>query len=158
MQQFKDEKNRKWDVTISGLELKKVKSRLDINLMSVLEDDFALLKEIASDIVLMGSILWVCCESQAKAMEVDEDEFFTGLLGDSILDAQTALFEAIADFFPRPQQRALIHKILKKSEQVSEKALGILSKDTMTALDEMDIDQLANSVINSSTNSLESAE
>lgn len=158
MQQFKDEKNRKWDVTISGLELKKVKSRLDINLMSVLEDDFALLKEISTDIVLMGSILWVCCEAQADKEGIDEDEFFTGLLGDSIVDAQTALFEAIADFFPRPQQRALLHKILKKSNQVSEKALGILSADAMTAMDKLDIEELANSVINSSTNSLESAE
>ena len=60
---------RKWNVEVNGYVLKQCRSRLDINLMKVGENNFELLRELSDDVVLLGACLWICCERQAQAIE-----------------------------------------------------------------------------------------
>lgn len=151
MASFKDMGGNRWSVDFTGLHLRRVKSALGINIMDIAADDFSLLNKITTDICLMGEILWIVVADQAKDEGISEEDFYKSLLGDVIIDAQEALLESIADFFPNPSQRLGLKKILAKAKLVTTKAEEIANQKMTEALDSLDPDAMAKQLIDSST-------
>ena len=105
MSKFTDAKGRDWTVAITTGAIKTVRQRLDVDLVDLNQST---MERLADDFVLLVDVLWVLCEQQAanKQPPVDAEDFGESLVGDPIEAACSALTEAIADFFPRPEEIA----------------------------------------------------
>ena len=69
MKIFNDTKGDGWQVEINTTVIKRVKTLLDINLLSLADDNFALLDRLSTDLILLVDVLYVVCCDQAKERE-----------------------------------------------------------------------------------------
>jgi hypothetical protein len=149
MKPFHDNANRTWTVTINVDAIKRVRSLLGINLLTVLDDGCKLLAELHDDPILLVDVLYCLCKPQADTQNVSDEDFGRAMFGDAILHAHTALIEELADFFPSARQRAAIRKVIGKTTQVVDRLLD----HAELKIDEVDVDAVAQKLIASFGNS-----
>ena len=75
MKTFRDNAGRVWNVAIDANAIREVRSRLDINLLSLPERDFELLTRLTTDLVLLVDVLFVVCRRQAESLGVSDEQF-----------------------------------------------------------------------------------
>ena len=149
MKTFTDNAGRTWTVTVNVDAVKRVRTLLDINLLDVLDDGCKLLAELHDDPVLLVDVLYCLCKPEADAQHVTDEEFGRGMSGDALLQAATALFEGLSDFFPNARQRAAMKNLLEKTETVVERLLD----HAETTIAELDPESVAQTAIASFGNS-----
>lgn len=108
---FKDNAQREWDVALNIDTLKRVKQRLDIDLMA--KNLLEVLQHVIGNYVVLGDVLFVVVQPQAELAKVTDVEFGRSLAGDSIDHATLALLDAIRDFTPNPRDRARVGMLLE---------------------------------------------
>ena len=116
MRNFTDEQGKSWGIRIDRSMLRAVQKSTSILLTDLALDDFALLKQICSDPLLAGDILWIVCQEQAAERSMSEQDFEKATDGDCFEGAVITLVEAVADFFPEPQ-RGLMHKMIASGKE-----------------------------------------
>jgi hypothetical protein len=121
MRQFKDEQGRPWTLCVNVGTVKKVRGLAKVDLLDLRDGN--LFHELAADPVKLGDVLWVLCEDEAKAANIDEVAFGRALAGDALDAATTALLEEIVDFFPKPQ-REILRKALAKGREMQERQVA----------------------------------
>lgn len=157
MPTFKDNENRTWAVSLTGLGVKRIKDELRINIV----DGFDLsakakrnvLQDIGDDPTILFDILEVLCRDQFSKHQVTGEQFAEALFGDALESATTALMEALCDFFPslkRKLLRALMTRMQERKNAVTEEQI-----DQAVSLA---VDRVMNPSFPSSTNSPDSAE
>ncbi|HAT10335.1 MAG TPA: hypothetical protein DCS97_07025 [Planctomycetes bacterium] len=109
MQTFLDASGRTWSIHIDVATIRRVRSLAAIDLMQVLGGD--LLERLAADPVLLVDVLAAICQPQMDAQRVNAESFASGMLGDAIDHAATALLKGIADFSPSPTRVLLLQLI-----------------------------------------------
>lgn len=109
MRSFTDTKNRTWELDINVFTVELVKSRTQINLFAVMENEFSILTQLLEDLFLRTRVLFVLVESQAKELKVSPEDFARGFSESVLTKSAEALIEAIADFFEGPKQSAMLH-------------------------------------------------
>ena len=144
-----DNAGRTWTVTVNVDAVKRVRTLLDINLLDVLDDGCKLLAELHDDPVLLVDVLYCLCKPEADAQHVTDEEFGRAMSGDALLQAATALFEGLSDFFPNARQRAAMKDLLEKTESVVERLLD----HAETTIAELDPESVAQTAIASFGNS-----
>ena len=149
MKTFTDNAGRTWTVTVNVDAVKRVRTLLDINLLNVLDDGCKLLAELHDDPVLLVDVLYCLCKPEADAQHVTDEEFGRAMSGDALLNAATALFEGLSDFFPNARQRAAMKDLLEKTETVVERLLD----HAETTIAELDPESVAETAIASFGNS-----
>ena len=117
--EYKDANGRTWTIEISLREVRRVHGKCSINLNELIFEDLDLVRQIESDPVLFSTILYWCLEPSIKEQELTEDDFASGLFGDSLLHALRAFFWAMASFFPDPARRERMKTMLELGHQVS---------------------------------------
>ena len=133
MRQFTDTKERVWDVELNVRQMKRVRDALGIDLVNVIQagKDGAVatdtLDSVANDPILLVDILWVLCETQAKASGVTDDDFGSALAGDSISDATRAFLDELVDFFPGAR-RLFLRKAVDLARKYETENAEILEK------------------------------
>ena len=110
---------------------------------SFLEADGELLSRILKNPSLAAAVAWAVCHVQAgqfdgfpdpaKDPEAAELEFLDGLDGDALQRLQTALWEALEDFFPRlrtvlSEARKHQQRLDRLIEEKSREAMGHLDR------------------------------
>jgi len=123
MRTFKDSQGRGWDLAINVDAVKRVRSLLDIDLLSITDDKGKLLERIADDEVLMVDLVYVILKPQADARNVTDEDFGRAMAGDAIDAAYAAFLEELAGFFRNPQRRELLKKTLEKLSALEGKIL-----------------------------------
>ena len=99
MRAFTDNKGVEHKVSFSVGTMRKVKAELDIDLTKLTEQNAI---ELMQDVSACVDILHIATET-----ELDADEFAGRLGGDSCENGIHAMFEAIADFFPKHRRGAM---------------------------------------------------
>jgi hypothetical protein len=108
-----DSKGRRWEVSVTVTTLIKAKSLLDIDLLTIIDKDSALLTRLIEDPVLLCNLLYVTVKEQADSLKVTDEEFGRGLSGDTLNDATRAFLEALADFFRSTTKRTALKAVTK---------------------------------------------
>lgn len=146
MKTFRDNAGRVWNVAIDANAVREVRSRLDINLLSLPERDFELLTRLTTDLVLLVDVLFVVCRRQAEQLSVSDEQFGEAMYGDAIGEATNALVREVIDFFPDARRRQTLGKVIDKGE-----ALGNLLLDRATAklpeLDNLNLEKIADQIL-----------
>jgi hypothetical protein len=139
MRTFKDNEGREWQVRIDVNAVRSVRSELDVNLLALPDQEFALLTRLTTDLVLLVDVLYVVCRKQAQDRSISDEEFGRSMYGDCIQNAADALIRETIDFFPDARRRAMLSKVIDKG-----KALGDLlmnkGMDQAQRLDEIDLE------------------
>ena len=146
MKTFRDNAGRVWNVAIDANAIREVRSRLDINLLSLPERDFELLTRLTTDLVLLVDVLFVVCRRQAESLGVSDEQFGQAMYGDAIGEATNALVREVIDFFPDARRRQTLGRVIDKGDE-----LGNLLLNRATAklpeLDSLDLNQIADRLI-----------
>ena len=143
MAKFVDTKNRIWIVEISNTTLRRVKTLTDVRLMDAVDGE--LIPQLSQDFLLLGEVLYAVCKPQADKESIDQDEFESGLSGDTFTEARDALVEALLEFLPEDQRR-LLAKAVEHQREVTARGMAMIHKrlDDPKLVDQMVADMEAN--------------
>ncbi len=122
MTSFEDIQKRIWIVNITVSALKRVKAMTGIDLGNIANlTDGTLAEKIGSDPVLLSELLYAVVKPEADSRKVSQEDFCDAFSGDVIEKASFALFEGLADFFPR-QQGDFLRKLLALAKEAQANA------------------------------------
>lgn len=119
MSTYTDALKRTWNLNVTVRTVRDIKQRVrdkhgkQVDLMDLVFGQLAF--DLLSDVHMLSEILWLICEPQAMngTSRIKKEDYFASLYGDTLEDAETALLEALADFFPKEQRTAFEMKIEK---------------------------------------------
>lgn len=120
MPRFNDATGQEWSIAVTVSTIRDVQDQLRVNLLNVLDDNASLLVQLHEDMVLLADVLWIICQPQAHQRDIGPHKFGELLASDTLHQAATAFFEALADFFPNPQRREALRKLIAKSREAEE--------------------------------------
>ena len=130
MKLFTDATNQQWEIALTIGSAKRVKSLLGIDLLQPESGDPPLLTRLGSDEMLLCDIIYCLVKPQADATAVSDEQFGELLGGETILAAQTALYEELIDFF---QQRGRTDRSRAVAAQKQMIELAIQNADQQIA-------------------------
>jgi hypothetical protein len=113
-QDFADNADRNWLLTIDTLSNSAVRAANDVDLPTL---DASAMMRVWDDLLLGNDVAWTLCKSQAEAIGVDYGDFQRQLTGDAIGRFQTALLAAVSDFLPKSKRSTFL-----RAAEESEKA------------------------------------
>lgn len=144
MPEFRAANSHRYVVTIDVPTVKAVRDRAGIDMLDI---KGGIVDRLMSDPVALVDTLWVICHQSGQA--TSEIEFAKQLVGDSILGAQEALFEALVDFFPSGQRDAL-RGAIDAQKKVRDRLLA-LAQETLAGTDQLieDAEQAYRAQLNS---------
>lgn len=131
--QFQDTAGRTWRLALDVGLVRHVRQVCDVDLVDwggSPGDTAAAVPpplRLASDPCLLVDVLWLLCEEQARAKEIDDVAFGRGMAGDAIADAVDALLQAIIAFFPS-RKRSPLQKAMTRLRQLEDRAVGMANE------------------------------
>ncbi len=114
--------DREWTLQMNVAQARQLKDRLDLDVFDVQS-----LQRLAGDPYTAANVLYVLCEKQAHAAEINDEQFGELLAGDSFEPAVEALLQEIVDFFPK-RQREVLRKILAQLETTKGETVALADK------------------------------
>lgn len=140
MKQFKDENGKDWLIRIDVSAIKRVRSIVGVDLMQIVDPKSALAEEL-DDPVKLADVLFVLCSKQAEEASVSDEDFGKLLAGDVLANAQRAMLEELADFFPEGPRRMLILRGLKAVERIKGRTMKLIEEATSDAAIDRHLDE-----------------
>lgn len=140
MSKFTDATGETWTIEISVHEIKQLRVELSVDLLKLMEDGGQMLKDLASDPILLVDVISVLLTEQITRRGLDERAFAGRLVGSGIANALDALIEAIANFFP-PQRGAMIRRGWAKAQEMETRAMERLTSHLASADLDRQMDQ-----------------
>lgn len=153
MKTFTDTAGRTWTLSLTIDAAKRVKGLLDVNLLELEAGDPPLLTKIGTDVILLCDVIFALVKPQADANDVTDEQFAAALGGETILAAQTALYEELVGFF-----RGLGRSDLAKAVDAQRRMIDLAVRKIETRIDKLDLEAAIETTLGeSSTNSPESS-
>ena len=153
MKTFTDTAGRTWTLALTIDAAKRVKGLLDVNLLELEAGDPPLLTKIGTDVILLCDVIFALVKPQADASGVTDEQFAAALGGETILAAQTALYEELVGFF-----RGLGRADLAKAVDVQRRMIDLAVRRIETRIDKLDLEAAIETTLGESfTNSPESS-
>ncbi len=153
MKTFTDTAGRTWTLSLTIDAAKRVKGLLDVNLLELEAGDPPLLTKIGTDVILLCDVIFALVKPQADANGVTDEQFAAALGGETILAAQTALYEELVGFF-----RGLGRSDLAKAVEAQRRMIDLAVRKIETRIDKLDLEAAIETTLGeSSTNSPESS-
>jgi hypothetical protein len=113
---FSDSKGRAWNISLDHRAIKACRE-IDIDIVSVEG-----IQKLAGDYLILCETAWKLCSAQAAALNITEEEFYSGIAGDTLEAVANAIIQAITDFFPQSRRRLLM-KLMDKSRALEKELL-----------------------------------
>jgi hypothetical protein len=144
MKEFRDDKDRTWQLSVNCDTVEAVKADCGCNLIDLADPDSDLLREVTLFPPLIAKLLFAMLGEQAKVKGVDDREFRKSMGGDALDEAKEALFEELINFCPK-RQRPFLKAVLDKNREVQEAGISLalarlndpeLVKQSVAALDQ----------------------
>ena len=147
MRSFKDAKGRVWSVAITVGTMKRVRALCGVDLYKIIEigDDGKapeLLTKLAEDPILLVDVLYAVCKPEADAINVSDEAFGEGMVGDVIENATNALLDDLVDFFPEAKR-----KVFQKVLQATRRFQAETEKQLNTFLADPELDRKIDSTL-----------
>ena len=128
MRTFTDQHGNEWKILIGLYTANRIKElsdgRIDFVDTSRAQNARGALIEMAEDVEITGRVAWWLCEEQASERGLTEEQFADGFNLDTLIAFQTAVAEAVIDFFPSRSRAAI--------RQAAELAQRIYQEETET--------------------------
>lgn len=99
MKMFNDAAGRTWTIALNLGTAMYVKDKLGIDLLRPEDGNPPLLTKLGTDEILLGEVLCALLESQFEKHKVTAGDVRMAFDGATLLAAQTAFYEELADFF-----------------------------------------------------------
>lgn len=133
MKAFTDSKNRTWvvDITVSAIRRIRDLTGIDFGNAKVFADQ-GTMEKIGLDVVLLAEVLYAALLPAITQKGIEKDDFCDAIQGDAINEAQFALLDGIADFFPKAQGN-LLKSVLRQAREEQEKAVKEMEETLMPA-------------------------
>jgi hypothetical protein len=113
MKTFTDTAGRTWTLAISVNSVKRCRAFLGgFDLYTLVDEEFRGLAKLLGDPVPLVDVLYVLCKDEADARSLSDEDFGRGMAGDCLVAAADAFVAELADFFPDPQVRAALRKMM----------------------------------------------
>ena len=122
MKTFKDNNNRDWEITINVAAIKRVRDLIGVDLMQAIEGE--LLKQLATDPVMLCDVIYCLCKPQADDKNISDTHFGQAMSGDAIDNATIALLDELVEFFPSGK-RKILKRAISKLRAMEQKALMV---------------------------------
>jgi hypothetical protein len=143
MKTFRDTAGREWAITVDVNAIKRVMKApiehlgepLKVNLLELFDPDGELLKKVIAYPPLVCDIAYALCKPQCDEKNVSDEEFGRSMGGDVLERVLDLVIEETIDFFPQGR-RAVLKKVLTKSQAFAEKAKTLI--ETRLAAGELD--------------------
>jgi hypothetical protein len=149
MKTFTDTAGRTWTLSLTIDAAKRVKGLLDVNLLELEAGDPPLLTRIGTDVILLCDVIFALVKPQADTSGVTDEQFAAALGGETILAAQTALYEELVGFF-----RGLGRTDLAKAVDAQRRMIDLAVRRIETRIDKLDLEAAIETTLGeSSTNS-----
>ena len=132
MKIFKDMKNESWELSINVAAIKKVRDLLNADLLDIQ----ATMPRLLGDPIFLVDLLYCLCKSQAEAKNISDEQFGEAMAGDCIGAAKNALIEELKSFFPTPEERQAVDRVMKKGHEM----VDLLRKKSLLKMDMLDMD------------------
>jgi len=126
---FTDGAGRTWSVAVNVDALQRVRDVLKCDPLDV--EQFV--PRIIDDPIFLCDVVYCICKPQAETANVSDVEFRRAMGGDSLLQAQTAFLEELADFFPSLAKRKAVRVVLQKYAELQEKVASLVELKLQTA-------------------------
>ena len=135
MRTFTDTAGRTWTLSLTIDAAKRVKGLLAVNLLELEAGDPPLLTKIGTDVILLCDVIFALVKPQADANGVTDEQFAAALGGETILAAQTALYEELVGFF-----RGLGRSDLAKAVEAQRRMIDLAVRKIETRIDKLDLE------------------
>ncbi len=114
MPRFADSTGRTWNLDLTVGDIKRIRRRMGIDLMGLLDGEPRLVDRIRDDLELAINLVFAAIEPQAEAAGVTDEQFGHALTGEAASAALAALWGAVADFFRflRPAATAAAERVM----------------------------------------------
>jgi len=139
MKIFKDIKGESWELTINVAAIKKVRDLLNADLLDVQ----GTLPRLLADPIFLVDVLYCLCKSQADAKNISDEQFGEGMAGDCLGAAKNTLVEELKSFFPTPEERQAVDRLIKKGNEM----IGLLREKSLLKLELTDMDAKADEIL-----------
>lgn len=130
MQVFKDAKDRVWEISVNVGSVKRVRDIMKIDLTKSTKSDDenseTVLMGILNDPIRLTDVVWNLISKQAEQKSISYDDFTDAIFGDVLESMAYAFAGAMADFFPNPRLRGIMHQKLQQA-----KAESVLEQNKM---------------------------
>jgi hypothetical protein len=149
MKTFRDTAGREWAITVDVNAIKRVMKApiehlgepLKVNLLALVEPDSDLLKKVVEYPPLVCDIAYALCKPQCDEKGVSDEDFGRAMGGDVLESVLDSIIEETVDFFPQGR-RAVLKKVLSKSQTFAEKAKALMAARLATGELDAAIDAL----------------
>jgi len=147
MKTFKDKGDRTWTIAVNVDSIKRVKSLLGLDLLTILDGKLA--DRFFADPILLVDTIYAICKPDADAQGITDSDFGRAMSGDAIENANTAFLEELTDFFRGSQRKVLKGALAKITEMET-----ISSDAAMEKIKQIDLNDLLRKRLGNSSGEL----
>ena len=141
MKTFKDKAGRNWTISINIAAARRLRDTLNVDLLQPEVGDPPLLTRLGTDEILLGEVLCCLLSDQFETHGVGEDDVLAAFDGDTLLAAQTAFYEDLADFFRGRGRTDRARAVARQAEMIAATVARVEKK-----IAEIDIDEVIDGV------------
>jgi hypothetical protein len=125
MPSFIDDEKRTWNLRVDVNIIRRVRSATGIDLARVLTTASGR-EAMHDDVVLFVDVLWLMVSDQAQTKGVTPEQFGVALTGDALGAAAIAFEEAIVEFLPESQGRAIARQVIDGGRTLQAKSKQLI--------------------------------
>lgn len=137
MKTFKDALDRTWNISINLGTAKRLRDRLQIDLLQPELGDPPLLTRLGTDEILLGEVLCELLAGQFETNKTDADDVMAAFDGQTLLSAQEAFYEDLVDFFRGRGRTDRARAIAKQNEMIAAAIVRVDQKISEIKIDEV---------------------
>ena len=137
MATFTDNVGDTWTITLTLKKCKQIRDDLGINLGDLSQFHINA-QQIAFDMCLMGDLVSTCCEERCNELGLTVEQFAERIAGEGIYRSGRAFLEALADFYPPLQKRA-VQRMIEELEKAETTAIEKLETMDLSTLSDSDV-------------------
>lgn len=143
MHLFKDRNDKTWEIDITSADLRPVRENTGVAISHLTANRFKGLSDLFADLEKFVDVLYVLCKRQCDTLNMSDSDFGRSFDGDALERASDAFMGALIDFFPKPDVRKQLKKMLEKGKDVGNKTLNLAMLQADQELEAIDTDDLA---------------
>lgn len=144
MRTFTDGAGRTWTLSLTIGSAKRVKDKLDINILEPEMGEPPLITRLGTDLLLLGNVICCLLEPQFEAHNVTADDVYDAFNGDTLFAAQKAFYEEMIDFFrkDRPNLSRAVAAQMKMIDTAVNAMAARVDENRLAELVKQEIDEL----------------
>jgi hypothetical protein len=119
MPQFTDLKGQVWNIEITIADVKRLRNRMDLDVLAITGDKREEVIERLADPITMFDVLYVTVEPQAQKLGINDEEFGLRVGMELIEKASVLWWEALVNFSP-PTRREALRTIVNAGRRVGQ--------------------------------------